>query len=132
MFKKATVTLIALGCVALLIPMTPANEGVREFSAAGGKLILDLEAGGTVEISGTGGSSISVAYTLKCTPDCDIEFDESGRGLKIRTRYVDQRGRQSSNIYPWIQLPRRFDVELDARSGGRASDGVDGRFNGMP
>ena len=41
MFRRTTVSLIALGCVALLTAATPATADPREFSAAGGKLILE-------------------------------------------------------------------------------------------
>ena len=43
-----------------------AAESVKRFPAAGGgKLILDLAAGGSVKISGTGGSAVEVAVLLQ-------------------------------------------------------------------
>ena len=54
------------------------SSGTREFKvAAGGKLTLNLDTGGGVKVSGTGGSSVTVTYRLSCSPECDIRFDQS-------------------------------------------------------
>jgi len=129
MFKKSIVPIITLGCVLLLAAVTTSADGTREFPAdSGGKLVLDLEAGGTVKITGTGGSSISVSYTKSCKPECDLIFDETRNGLEIKTRLVESEGR--SDIDLEIQVPRYFDVELDSMGGGLSIDGVEGTFAG--
>ena len=73
MLKKATVIVFAIGCILLLTAASTDEEGTQEFPVgSGGELVLDLKAGGSVEITGTGGSTVSVSYKMKCTPACDI------------------------------------------------------------
>lgn len=130
MFGKATVCALAVACLASLAA-NGAEPQTREFRASGGgKLTLDLEAGADVEIDGTGGSSISVTYTLSCTPECDLTFDETGGGLKINSRFKAHKSRQSSNIGLKIRVPRSYDVEVDLMGGAVSIDGVDGKFTG--
>jgi DUF4097 and DUF4098 domain-containing protein YvlB len=129
--SKAIVIIISLACVVALSTAIAQEEITREFPASsGGRLSLDLETGGTVEITGTGGSSITVTYSLSCTPRCDIEFDESSSGLEISTSFVESRGKHNSSIDLRIQVPSYFDVEIDSMGGGLSIDGVDGTFTG--
>jgi len=127
--KRIAVTL-ALACVVAWGGVNGADTETREFRAtSGGTLILDLEAGGSVEISGTGGSSIVVDVSRSCTPDCEIAYEETRGGLAIHTRFLS-RGNQNSNIHFRIQVPSYFDIELDSMGGGLSIDGVEGSFTG--
>ena len=131
MFRRATVILAVVSCFVLLSLPGFAADGQREFPvASGGKLVLDLQTGGSVEIRGTGGSAISVRYTMECSPECEIEFSESGEGLEIATRFAEGGRRQSSDVELEIEVPRYFDVDLDSMGGGLSIDGVEGRFTG--
>ena len=108
-------------------------EATREFAASTGQtLILDLEAGGTLKINGWGQSGISVSYKRggKDAKHCVVEFDESGKGLKISTRYTGPRGSHSTDIDFEIQVPEWFDIELDSMGGGLEITGVEGEFSG--
>lgn len=129
---RRTVSTIAVFCVLLLLAgAAHAKSGSREFSTgSGGTLVLDLEAGGSVEILGTGGSSVVVEYEMSCTPACDIQFDESGNELRITTEFVERGSRQSSEIDLRIQVPSYFDVKIDSMGGGLSIDGVSGEFRG--
>jgi DUF4097 and DUF4098 domain-containing protein YvlB len=131
MLRNLMASLVVLACALLPAAATRSGPITREFpAAAGGKLILDLEAGGAVEIVGTGGSSISVTYTLSCTPECDIAFDPQKGGLEITTAYKKDGGRQHSDIDLEIRVPRSFDLELNSMGGGVSIDGVEGTFEG--
>jgi len=131
MLKKATVIVLALGCISLLTAASTDEEGTQEFPVgSGGKLVLDLKAGGSVEITGTGGSTVSVSYRMKCTPRCNIEFEESGDSLIVKTRFAKRLGNQTSEIDLSIEVPSRFDVKLDSSGGGLSIDGVEGTFSG--
>lgn len=131
MFRSAIVALLAVASFAPSSAATGSQPTTREFrAAAGGKLVLDLETGGSVEIEGTGGSTVSVTYALTCSPACDIAFDETGGGLKITTSYREHKRNASSNVDLEIRVPRSFDVELDSMGGGLSIDGVDGTFIG--
>ena len=105
----------------------------REFSASSGqRLVLDLETGGSVKITGAGSSTITVAYRLggKDGKDCSVEFDESGGELTIATRYTGSNKSRSMDIDFEIEVPRFTDVELDSMGGGLEIDGVEGEFSG--
>jgi len=132
MFKLAKSIVIAIIVAGLSLSGSAAlaESGSREFSvSSGGKLILDLDAGGTVAISGSGGSSVSVNWEMSCRPECEILFDESGDRLKVETRFTGG-GKQNSDIDLEILVPSSFDVELDSNGGDFSIDGVDGEFTG--
>jgi DUF4097 and DUF4098 domain-containing protein YvlB len=143
MFRKVFVFLVVAGCVALPVSVAADSDterGTREFSvSAGGELILDLEAGANVKIAGTGGSMVSVNYSMDCSPKCKIRFDETAGGLKIRVDFVKSDGHgkhgkhggsRNSDVRLDIQVPSRFDVDLESMGGAFSIDGVDGRFTG--
>jgi DUF4097 and DUF4098 domain-containing protein YvlB len=131
MLRNAIVAILAVACAAPSAAATGSEPTTREFrAAAGGRLTLDLKAGGSVEITGTGGSSVSVTYTLSCTPECAIAFDETGGGLKITTVFKEHKGRQSSDIEIKVRVPRSFDVKLDSMGGGVSIAGVEGKLAG--
>ena len=110
MLKKAIVIVIALGCISLLTAAGTDEVGEQEFQVgSGGELILDLKAGGSVDITGTGGSSVSVSYEMKCSPGCTIDFDDSGGNLKVMTRFTSPRKSQNSEVELKIEVPRRFE-----------------------
>jgi DUF4097 and DUF4098 domain-containing protein YvlB len=107
------------------------SSGTREFrAAAGGKLTLRLETGAGLKIAGTGGSSVTVAYKLSCTPDCQIDFDQSGNDLTVKTRFVSGGRHQNGDAELDIRVPRQFDVSLDSMGGRLEIDGVKGTFTG--
>jgi DUF4097 and DUF4098 domain-containing protein YvlB len=107
------------------------SSGTREFrAAAGGKLTLRLETGAGLKIAGTGGSSVTVAYKLSCSPDCQIDFDQSGNDLTVKTRFVGKRRNQTADTELDIRVPRQFDVSLDSMGGRLEIDGVKGTFTG--
>jgi DUF4097 and DUF4098 domain-containing protein YvlB len=137
MLREAPKSITKIACILviagaiLLTPAAIAAEGSREFSAkSGGTLILDLNAGGTVNITAGGGSSISATYSTSCTPECSVTFEESREGLTITTRFADDRGNQNSDIDIDIRVPQSFDIELDSIGGGLSIDGVQGTFSG--
>jgi DUF4097 and DUF4098 domain-containing protein YvlB len=122
--------LIVFGAVPQVASATE-SSGTREFrAAAGGKLTLRLETGAGLKIAGTGGSSVTVAYKLSCTPDCEIDFDQSGNDLTVTTRFVRGRRNQTADTELDIRVPRQFDVLLDSMGGGLEIDGVKGTFTG--
>jgi len=107
------------------------SSGTREFKvAAGGKLTLNLDTGGGVKVSGTGGSSVTVTYRLSCSPECDIRFDQSGSDVRVETTFKGSGRSQNSDGDFEIRVPSRFDIVLDSMGGGLEVDGVTGSFTG--
>jgi len=127
MLRKALMTtFLAAACAAYAA--APAAETKTFRAASGGKLILDLDAGGDVEISGNGGSSASVSYTARCTPDCDIQVKEVGGGLRVTNEFAGGSG--EANVQFKISVPARFDVEVQSMGGMFSIVGVEGTFSG--
>ena len=128
MFKRVLLTtFIATACAAF----TAAAAGeTRSFPAASGsKLIIDLDAGGDVEISGTGGGSATVSYTGSCRPGCDVEIKEVAGGIRVSNEFGGVGG-GSSDVEFKIAVPARFDVEVQSMGGGISIAGVEGKFRG--
>jgi DUF4097 and DUF4098 domain-containing protein YvlB len=123
--------LIVAGAVSHAAAAEP-QTGTREFKTGGGaKLTLDLESGADVKISGTGGSSVIVSYSLSCTPRCEIEFEQTGSDVKVATRFEHRGSSQNSSNELEIRVPSRFDIALDSMGGGLEIDGVTGTFTGQ-
>jgi DUF4097 and DUF4098 domain-containing protein YvlB len=130
MFKK-TVLVVAVLSAALMMATTAGAE-TRQFSAsAGGTLKLDLETGGSVNITG-GGAGIVVNYTVSgpSADNCRVAFQETGDGLEISTEYLKRQQKQSVNIQFDVQVPGEFNVKLDSMGGGLSIEGVSGTFTG--
>jgi DUF4097 and DUF4098 domain-containing protein YvlB len=130
MLKRVLMTtFLAAACAA---SAAAAPEAVtRSYRAAsGGKLILDLDAGGDLEITGDGGSSASVSYTAKCTPDCSVEIKEVGDGLRITNGFSGSTNETSANVQFKITVPALFDVEVQSMGGWISIVGVKGTFSG--
>lgn len=129
MLKRALVTtLIAAGCAAYAASPAPVTRTVPVSS--GGKLTLDLDTGGDVELSGTGGSSATVSYTASCTPDCNVDIKQAGDGLRISSSFVGASSHTTSDVTFKIAVPSRFDVDVQSMGGGISIVGVEGKFTG--
>jgi DUF4097 and DUF4098 domain-containing protein YvlB len=98
----------------------------------GGTLKLNLEAGGSVKVTGGSGSTVSVAYssTGKGAGNCAVEFKETADGLEVESRFLRHGKKQQSSIRFDITVPDRFDIEIDSIGGGLEIDGVEGTFQG--
>jgi DUF4097 and DUF4098 domain-containing protein YvlB len=127
-------TSVAVLVVALAVPQIVSakeSSGTRDFRvAAGGKLTLDLDTGGSVKITGTGGSSVSVTYKVSCSPDCQVSFDQSGNDVRVESKFLSAARNQNADGDFEIRVPSRFDVALDSMGGSLEIDGVTGAFTG--
>ena len=131
-FATRTLALLAVTLfAAATFVAAESDSGTRTFRASpGGKLELDLDAGGTVQVTGDGGSSINVSYRVSGSGEPTIAFDETADGLKITTKFRVRNTHNSSGIDLEIQVPSHYDIELDSMGGGLHVDGVDGTFSG--
>ena len=127
-------TLVPTLIMAFALSMTTAADEEplhREFNVnSGGLLTLDFDAGGSVDIRGTGGSSIIVDYFADCIPECRVIFEETATGLEISSKFTKRSRNQNSEIEFEIQVPSMYDVKLSSSGGGLSIDGVDGTFTG--
>jgi DUF4097 and DUF4098 domain-containing protein YvlB len=135
MLKKTSLITIALGLLLIAGPALAKEgwEATREFQASTGQtLTLDLESGGSIKIMGWSQSGIVVSYN-RGGPDgkqVRVEFEESGRGLKVKSYLEDPRGSHSTDVDFEIKVPQWFDIELDSMGGGLELSGVEGHFSG--
>ena len=128
-----TIRILFVGALLVAATAVAGAETTREFPAsAGGTLVLDLHAGGSVEITGDGGNAVVVSYSVSGSSagECRVDFEETSGGLRIITDYERREGSHSSTIRFDIRVPDRFDVELDSMGGPLSIDGVEGEFRG--
>jgi DUF4097 and DUF4098 domain-containing protein YvlB len=121
--------LFALGASAPLA----AEEVTRQFDASsGGTLTLELDAGGSVVVTGTGGSSVSVAYTISpgTSPDITVDAVATREGVTVTSSRTRSSQRHRSRVDFRIAVPSRFNIKLDSKGGAFEVDGVDGTFSG--
>jgi DUF4097 and DUF4098 domain-containing protein YvlB len=120
--------------IALLTGAAAAAETLeREFQVrSGGLLEFDLEAGGTIKITGWGRETVTVTARIG-GDDADIvelTVEETNGGVLIATDYREKRGSTSSSIDFEVQVPSVFDVKIDSIGGGVSIEGVEGEFTG--
>jgi DUF4097 and DUF4098 domain-containing protein YvlB len=104
----------------------------REFGMKpGGKLVLDIETGGSIAVRGWDKDLIRVVVRLdgRDTDRFEIDFDESSKSLEIETDY-SRKGSESCDVTMEIMVPREFDVILDSMGGSVAIEDVTGEFKG--
>lgn len=123
-------TLIAIALIALV--SLPASAQVRTFSAsAGGTLELQLEAGGTVTI--TGGASevrVEVNRSGRDADEVSVSFDERGDRIIVTSEY-ESRGRHNARMSYDIRVPSRFNIDLQSTGGSVEISGITGNFEGQ-
>jgi len=99
--------------------------------AMGGKLELDLDTGGDVEITGWDKPEIAVTIDIggEDADRFDVKFDQSPSSLIIHTdcrkaHHVDV------DVHFTIKVPARCDVRIDSKGGEVAIEGVEGDLSG--
>lgn len=105
----------------------------RQFRVGSGKrLDVDLETGGSLEISGWDQDVVSVNATLGGRDGAQsvVDFRETGAGLEIHTRYEGGRNNYSTSIAFEIKVPRRFDVQFNTMGGRIRLTDLEGTMNG--
>jgi hypothetical protein len=131
MSKSTFIAALIVAGAVTQVAFATETSGNREFRAGGGgKLTLKLDTGAEVKITGTGGSSVTVAYKLSCTPDCQIDFDQSGSDVTVTTKFTVKGRSQTADTTLDIRVPSTYDVSIDSMGGSLSIDGVKGDFTG--
>jgi DUF4097 and DUF4098 domain-containing protein YvlB len=106
----------------------------EEVSASAGEhLELRLRTGGSVHIVGTDLSSVRVEATKRGRDAADVEIRirrVGRRTVQVVSEYDGRPDNRSSNISFVIQVPRRFDIELDSMGGEVRIEDVEGEIRG--
>lgn len=98
----------------------------------GGSLILDLESGGSVVIRVWDRDQVSVRAERGGPDgeDVEVEIEPTSGGVRVETRYRGRRRSYTTDLDLAIQVPARFDVEVDSMGGGIDIDGLEGEVRG--
>lgn len=124
----------AVGLVLLSLLVASQKDATeREFDIAPGKkLDIDLKTGGSVQISGWDKSKVKVVVHSR-GGDCEevkIDFDERISGLSVTSRYDSRWGDNDCDIRLEIQVPLKFNLDIETMGGRIAIDGVQGEIEG--
>ena len=98
----------------------------------GGTLTIDLETGGSVNITGWDQQQVLVKASLggRSWRDTDVKFQAVDGGVRLETDYTGRSNSQSNSHFFDIQVPRSFNVRIRSSGGSVAIAGVDGVFTG--
>ena len=131
MIRLSTRFLAILAMLAMFSMTTYAQEIERSFSvSSGGKLELDMETGGDIEITGWDRNEIRVVAEISGR-DADmisVDFEERSNGLEIYSEYT--RRRANADVDMEIMVPSNFNLEISTSGGDVEISGVDGKIEG--
>ncbi len=130
--KPMFVVAVVMGLSSLALTAGTGTEGTQELQASPGQTLkLDLDAGGSVKITG-GSSGVSVSHSVsgRDAQSCRVEVEKTADGVEIKSRWAGRRREQSANVELEIRVPSRFNVELDSMGGSLQIEGVEGTFRG--
>lgn len=96
-----------------------------------GRLVLDLDTGGTLDIAGWAKEEISVTAEIKGkdAEDVRIDFDPGVRSLKIHSHCSGRWG-CDSDVRFVIKVPERIDISIESKGGAVDIEGVAGEIGG--
>lgn len=123
---------VAAACIAPCGSLAAAETIEKTFPVkAGGRLVLDLDTGGGIEIKGWDKDEVAVTAEIggRDAEDVRVEFDHGPRRVEVRSRCEKRRG-CSSNVRLTINLPARFDISIDSMGGAVDIEGVEGEIGG--
>ncbi len=98
---------------------------------AGKRLVLDIETGGEIVVTGWDEDLVKVVVLLK-GKDCEyfeIDFDESSKGLEIETEYSKSKNKHC-DVDMKIMVPSVFDIKVESTGGDLKIEKVEGEFKG--
>lgn len=105
----------------------------RQFHSAQGKtLTIDLRSGGDVRINGVTGDEVSVRMRREGRDSEDIEMNasETSSGIEVTSNYDGPRRSYNGGADVEVDVPARYNVELETTGGDVTIHGVEGEFTG--
>ncbi|MDI6809775.1 MAG: hypothetical protein QME66_12495 [Candidatus Eisenbacteria bacterium] len=97
----------------------------------GGTLELDLDAGGSLDISGWSKDEVAVTAVIggKDAERVEVEFDDQQSHLKIYSFCKTKRNCRSG-VRLTIKLPSKFGISMNSNGGAVKIDGIEGKMSG--
>jgi beta-lactamase regulating signal transducer with metallopeptidase domain/DUF4097 and DUF4098 domain-containing protein YvlB len=127
-------TVHAIELVASKLDQKPRNTAAPQSVAVspGETLVLDLETGGSVEVSGWDEPRVAVESRLggRDAQETNIDVERVADGVRLHSWYEPSRTSRSSSHEFVIHVPRHFNVSLDSAGGGLSIENVEGIFRG--
>ncbi len=105
----------------------------KEFNVKpGGRVVLDLETGGEIEIQGWSKDVVSVKAEIRGrdAEDIKVDFEQNGDEIFINSYYDGDRHDHSSDERIFVSVPEKFDVDFNTMGGGVKIDKVNGYMKG--
>jgi hypothetical protein len=99
----------------------------------GGRLVLDLDTGGSVAIHGWDRNEVSVRFTLGGADwrTTQVAIGPESFGVGVRAVPTGHQSNQSTSHRIEIRVPERYNVRLHSAGGSVSIDGVEGTFEGV-
>jgi hypothetical protein len=101
-------------------------------SGPGKKLMIDLETGGSIKITGRAGNDVNVKVRLRGPDreDLKVDVEETPSGVQIRSKFYGNRNHNNVSSDLEIETPNQFDVELETMGGDVSITNLEGNISG--
>ena len=113
---------------------TPGSRTIqKEFNVKpGGKVILDLENGGGIEIEGWSKDVVGVRAEIggRDADDIQVDFEQDGNEITISSYYDGDRHNNNSRVQIFVNIPEKFNVDFKTMGGGVKINKVNGQLEG--
>ena len=123
--------LIPLAAILFLAGAVLAETQTQELAASPGeKLVFDLDSGGDIEVTGwdRDGASVTTETSGRDAGKVRVDVSRTADGIRITSPRMDRGDRADLRIR--VQVPKRFDVELNTAGGDVRLEGLEGAFEG--
>ncbi len=130
MKSKAIILLLSLFSLGLI---SRAGTIEKEFTVSPGqKLDVDLKTGGTLKITGWDKNIVQVKASMRGRDEenCTVEIEQESGGVRISSYYERRKRTNSSDMSFEINVPNKFNLDLQTMGGGITIDHVDGTIEG--
>ncbi len=110
------------------------NNLHKDFKTEEGKMLdINLESGGSIEISGWDKNYISIDVDSKKDNlnRYDFNFDESTNGLKVSSKFKENELQRNNRLKFKFMVPNKFNVSLESMGGSVSITNVDGDISGQ-
>jgi len=128
--KNTRLVLILLAVLTLVCGLA-AEE--RTFQVGeGGSLDINLETGGSVEVEGSTINEVKVDWKIegRDADNVQVSVDRSGERVRIVSKYIENRRRNSSSVRLRILIPNRFNLDIETKGGNINIANVEGKIDG--
>ncbi|MDP2036820.1 MAG: hypothetical protein Q8L04_05515 [Ignavibacteria bacterium] len=106
----------------------------KEFNVKpGGKIILDLNTGGSIQIEGWEKDVVNVVAKINGDDAEDVEFtiDQNGNDVNVTSKYKTKKRSRSADVNLFVNVPKKYNVEYETMGGTVSISNAEGSFEGQ-